>query len=263
MVAQDETKNAVSEVTAIVKNGLAERFSSPFLMAFTIPWLIINYKVLVIIFSGASLEEKIRFLDQYFTSPVGISVSYDWPHIYLAPFLAALLFLFGVPVINILIDHYRRKIKIFSYRLQKLRLHTFEELEEARAEQSEIIQQLRVMNERLETSNANIRRKNDMIIADVKKAEDEENRNVKMQLTPDMKKAFMYLGISKFRVTVAEDMFKSETGFESPKFEQIIDDLYSIGLINKVHNNQTGQTHYSLIKSGDRLFNYISDTENP
>ncbi|UPQ77471.1 hypothetical protein [Chryseobacterium nepalense] len=92
---KEELSKASSTVTSIVNeatNVVLERFKNPTIAAFTIPWIVINWRsILFFIFSTGSIEFKILYVNKYFS---------DYCHTLVYPLLAMVTYLFFLPYFN-------------------------------------------------------------------------------------------------------------------------------------------------------------------
>ena len=77
------------------------RLSSPIISSFVISWCISNYKVILILFSGATLDNKMRELNDYFHGPFWLVWPHSWIWIIGAPALATIVYIFVYPHINL------------------------------------------------------------------------------------------------------------------------------------------------------------------
>ncbi len=258
-MANDESSNAIGEFFSMIKAGVSERMSNPVVMAITVPWLIFNYKVVVIIFSGATLNEKIQFLDDYFTSAVVVSLSNNWIHIYALPILAALIYLFIVPVMNLGMHQYKIYVRNKSYKLEKIHMYSYEDLEFARAEKQEIITNLQKEIFNLNDSKKQLIEKMNLLSQDAKLYEDKVFSEQDGTLSADMRKILIALGQNKNDSSISEPSLPQQLGITEYALEEALKMLVNTGLASKGHDDQKGEVRCKLSRKGDGLYSYIHD----
>lgn len=94
--AEEESVNIVKDVVGGLKSFINERLVSPLLPAFVVAWLYWNYKVVLTVLSGISLDEKFSKIDSFFPG--------TWGHInngFLFPLAIALAYIFVYPLVSI------------------------------------------------------------------------------------------------------------------------------------------------------------------
>lgn len=261
-MASDESSSALGEFFSVIKAGMTERMSNPLVMAITIPWLIFNYKVVVIIFSGAALSEKIRYLDDYFTSAVSVSFSNNWIHIYALPALAALIYLFIIPFMNLGMHQFKIFIRNLSYKFEKIRMHSYEDLEFARAEKQEVITNLQKEILSLNDSKKQLIENMNLLSQSAKLYKDKVFNEQDRTLSSDMRKVLLALGKNKNDSSISEPRLPQEIGITDFALEEALTVLVNIGLVSRGHDPRVGEVHCKLSRQGDGLFTYIYDKNN-
>lgn len=81
-----------------VWKSLTERFTNPLLYSFAISWLLINYKVSIVLLSDANYIEKVNFIDTYIHPPKDSNLFL----LAYAPALSAAVYVFFLPIISLL-----------------------------------------------------------------------------------------------------------------------------------------------------------------
>lgn len=119
---QDDT-GILKELVTGIRKQLSERLVSPLMPAFTISWLIVNYRLIVAILSDGSLESRLTFIDTNLYPTIQFTIV----HGFLFPLAYAFVYIFAYP--------YPAKW-IYKYSLKRQR-----ELHEARqqAENSSVL----------------------------------------------------------------------------------------------------------------------------
>ena len=84
----------IEDFTTTIKAQLYERVSSPLLSSFIISWCGWNYKFLLVVFSGLSVQEKLVYIDLNIFPDISSRVIYG----VLLPLLTSLLLIFVYPV---------------------------------------------------------------------------------------------------------------------------------------------------------------------
>ena len=130
----------MEDIVKSLKAYLYERTASPLIGAFTVSWLIINYRASIIILWGDNVDQIIENLDAFF----GIktyslyyfqSDLYGWfTHGFLGPLTAVAFYFYIYPLISYPVYEHllatRRKIKSIRIRSENARLLTVEESRE-------------------------------------------------------------------------------------------------------------------------------------
>ena len=90
---QEDDTGILKELIIGIRRQLNERLISPLMPAFTISWIIVNYRLIVTIFSNGSLESRLSFIDTklYPTS------HFAFIHGFLLPLVCALFYIFAYP----------------------------------------------------------------------------------------------------------------------------------------------------------------------
>lgn len=88
----DDIKNGISKTISDVSDILLDRFKNPYITAFSISWIVCNWKpIAFFIFSKGNVEYKINHISKHYTD----SLYYFW-----WPLSLSLFFLFVVPYLN-------------------------------------------------------------------------------------------------------------------------------------------------------------------
>jgi hypothetical protein len=90
---EEEESNLIKELVAGLTKQLNDRMISPLLPSFIISWLIVNYKLIVTIFSDGPYETKLLYIDKILYP----SYSDIFFHCALIPLISALLYIFVYP----------------------------------------------------------------------------------------------------------------------------------------------------------------------
>lgn len=78
--------------------SLSERFKHPLLYSFAISWLVINYKIPIVLLSGATHIEKIGFIEAYVHPTSGNNLAL----LAYAPSMCAVAYVFVLPLVSLL-----------------------------------------------------------------------------------------------------------------------------------------------------------------
>lgn len=109
---------SLDEITKDVKAFLYERLSNPFPLIFLVSWVIWNFRLVMMLFSGESVDTKFLFMDNHFQSTNSILMSYGIDYSgYLfnalcAPLTLTLIYVFLTPIVSL-------PVYVFSLAIKK------------------------------------------------------------------------------------------------------------------------------------------------
>ena len=162
-----ETLNEIKELFGELKLNLYERLSSPLMPSFIVSWMVVNYKLIVTIFSEGSFETKFDYIDSHLYS----SQPCFWLLTLIYPLLGSLIYIFVLPYPARFVFGFslNRKIELRQMKLtkekatllsqedsNKLRLDNFElrrSIESLRRESEDEISLLRTRLKQFERPN--------------------------------------------------------------------------------------------------------------
>ncbi|KRG63896.1 hypothetical protein ABB26_09945 [Stenotrophomonas humi] len=97
-----DVQGAVDEATEGFKDAVKARLSNPLLGSFALTWLLVNHRVVMVLLSGMSIEEKFKYLDSAITANANESQL----HMLWIPLGAALLFAFLWPILGMGVERF-------------------------------------------------------------------------------------------------------------------------------------------------------------
>ncbi|WP_313250743.1 hypothetical protein [Stenotrophomonas sp.] len=138
----DEAQNTLDAVKEEVKNAVSTRFNSPFLGAFIVSWLAWNHRLIFVLFSGMTVDERFHYIDERLYPTAAV---FAWMHI-VGPILSALAYILLLPWPTEWVHKWNltRKLRLKYAELSSEgnRLLTQEESDEYRAEVTELKRKL-------------------------------------------------------------------------------------------------------------------------
>ncbi|MNM34509.1 hypothetical protein D3C81_451560 [compost metagenome] len=89
----EEAQNTLDAVKEEVKSAISSRFNSPFAGAFIISWLAWNHRLIFVLFSGMTVDQRFHYIDERLY-PTWLEFSI---FNFLGPLLSALVYIFLLP----------------------------------------------------------------------------------------------------------------------------------------------------------------------
>jgi len=89
----DESNSDLASIAGEVKTAMLGRFNSPFLGAFIVSWLVWNHRLVFVLFSGLSVPERFRYIDETLYPTVETFLCLNVG----GPLLSALAYIFLLP----------------------------------------------------------------------------------------------------------------------------------------------------------------------
>lgn len=120
-MADGNDTNLIDDAYTSAKDLITERFSSPFIFSYVISWIVINYKIVVVILSKSTEEfdiyKKLELINSILNSssfPIPIFDYVIYMHGFVYPLIAALAYTFAYPYADYRITKFtlNRKVKI-------------------------------------------------------------------------------------------------------------------------------------------------------
>lgn len=100
-MAEDLT-SAMSEAAEGVKDAVKSRLSNPLLGSFALTWALVNHRIVMVLLSGQTIQEKFDYLDK-----VVEGSSNEWHlHTFWIPLIAALLYVFFWPIVGMGLERF-------------------------------------------------------------------------------------------------------------------------------------------------------------
>lgn len=129
-----------------IRDSLRERFKNPIFYSFAISWLVINYKIIVVLLSDEKFGIKFEYIEKYLRP--NDESSYDLNKLLYFPFISAAIYVFLLPLLSLLstwahgtYEHWHSNIR--AYVLRKSRL-TKEQRDALEIEVANLINKLRM-----------------------------------------------------------------------------------------------------------------------
>ncbi len=131
--------------------SLSERFKNPLLYSFFFSWLLINYKIPIVLFGDAKHTEKISFIDSYIHPTTGDHLV----QLVYAPSICALAYVFLLPIVSLLSTYatavYERWHQDIRTEQARKAILTKEQREKLEKEVSDLNNRLRIQAQEAET----------------------------------------------------------------------------------------------------------------
>lgn len=255
----------LSDLSESFKSIVLDRFSSPLILSFSISWSIINFRLILIMFSGENIDKKLTLIDKYLFTPENHYLLYCFFY----PFISSCLYVFIYPYFNRLILRFVLQRKLDEMKdksdLEKSATFSFEDVQKLMGRHLKEIDSYKTRIKNLEQSESILQSQIDDLTKikpetidfdsdenTVKVASVESEPKPKYQeLTNDMVNVINVLAHSENRGVRAMSAADITTSARIPVINTNIalDELQSRQLINK-HTDLHSKVTYSLTKDG-------------
>lgn len=186
-----DDKDTFTGLFDAMQDSIGERLSSPLIFSFSVSWLIINYRFILMMFSEESIIIKVQMLNIY-THEYGI------PYLVLYPFAAMCFYVFLYPFIarpvNRFVQRKRIEIQVDNEMLAGQQIVTEERLKGIQARFYDEKQELTEENQRLSAALGEVQAKLDVLTSAQNKTLSPEPKNEQPALDIDSASILLFLG---------------------------------------------------------------------
>lgn len=267
---EQEDTGVLKELAIGIRRLLSERLVSPLMPAFTVSWLVVNYRLVMVILSDESLESKLSFIDTILYPTTQCLVV----HGFLLPLATALAYIFVYPYPAKWVYQYalkrQRELREARQQAENARVLTQEDSQRLRTyyfdRESALQKQIQAREEEIEQLRAKITELEEPQphVEEAHATKQELSRELaSINLTDDKAKVLGALSFAegKGRNSLLETELNELVKLDMTDLKIILEELQRESLIERSYTVEG--TNYSLKHEGRKAYKgYISQRDS-